>query len=43
MRNFLKNSCLYFLGNFGTDLDEIQAVATTTWFVEAHAKYILHK
>ena len=25
------------------DLDEIQYVATTYWFVEAHAKFILHK
>ena len=25
------------------DLDEIQSVATTCWFVEAHAKFILHK
>ena len=25
------------------DLDEIQCVGTTCWFVEAHAKFILHK
>ena len=25
------------------NLDEIQYVATTCWFVEAHAKFILHK
>ena len=27
----------------GNDLDEIQYVATTCWFVEAHAKVMLHK
>ena len=30
-----------FLQNFY--LDKIQYVATTCWFVEAHAEFILHK
>ena len=32
-----------FLKKFILDLDEIQYVATTCWFIEAHAKFILHK
>ena len=40
MRN--KKFCVHFLGNFGVNLDEIQYVATTCWFVETHVKFILH-
>ena len=32
-----------FSRNIAVDLDEIQYVATTCWFVEAHAKFILHQ
>ena len=41
MRN--DNFGVYFLSNFATEFDEIQYVAKTCWFVEAHAKYRLHK
>ena len=32
-----------FLTNFSIDLVEMQHVATTCWFVEAHAKFVLHQ
>ena len=35
-------SGVHFLAKW-IDLDEIQSVATTCWFVEAHANVILHK
>ena len=38
-----KNFGVYFLANLSIDLDEIRYVATTRWFVEAHAKFIVHK
>ena len=38
-----KNFSVHFLTNLSVDLDEIQYVATTCWFVEAHATVILHK
>ena len=31
------------LSNFTVDLDEIQYVSTTYWFVRVLAKFILHK
>ena len=31
---------VHFLANLSIDLDEIQYVATTCWFVKAHAKVI---
>ena len=34
-----KNFGVHFLSNFWVDLDEIQYVATTHWFVEAHAEH----
>ena len=34
---------VHFLRNFAFNLVEIQYVATTSWFVRAHAKFILHK
>ena len=37
----LQNFGGHFLANLRMDLDEIQHVATTGWFVEAHAKFIL--
>ena len=43
------NSCntnqnyLYFFRKFAVSLDEIQYVATTCCFVEAHAKFILYQ
>ena len=44
------NSCMRkqkllcpFSWKFYSDLDEIQSVATTCWFVEAHAAFILHQ
>ena len=39
----MKNSGVHFLVNLRVDLDEIPSVATIFWFVEAHAKFILHK
>ena len=39
--SFMRYSKPQFLRNFAMDLDEIQSVATTCWFVEAHAKFIL--
>ena len=41
MRIFLNG--VHFLANFAVDLDEIQYVATTCWFFETHANFILHK
>ena len=41
MRN--RKLCGLFLVNLRIDLDEIQYVATTCWFAEAHAKSVLHK
>ena len=38
-----KNFGVHFLTNFMVGLDENQFVATTCCFVEAHAKFILHK
>ena len=35
-------TCFHFLENIAVDLDEILYVATTSWFVEANAKLILH-
>ena len=34
---------VHFLANASIDLDKIDYVATTCWFVEAHAKFILDK
>ena len=34
----IRNLGVHFLVNQGIDLDKIQYVATTCWFVEAHAK-----
>ena len=39
----MKNYCIHFYTNLSMDLDEIQCVATTYWFVEAPAKFIFHK
>ena len=39
----IKNLSADFLRNFPVDYDEILCVATIRWFVEAHAKFILHK
>ena len=39
----ISNFFVLFHINFGVDLDEIQYVATTCWFVEVHAEFILHK
>ena len=39
----IKNFGIHFLTNLGLDLDESQCVATTCWFVEGHATFILHK
>ena len=33
---------LLFFFNFAADLDEVQYVAITCWFVEAHASFILN-
>ena len=41
MRN--KNFGVHFLANLNIDLDKIQYVATTCWFVEADAKFLFHK
>ena len=38
----LNNFCIYFLVNFSICFDEIQYAAATGWFLEAHAKFILH-
>ena len=35
-----QNFCAHFLLNFLKYLDEIQVVATTSWFVEAHANLL---
>ena len=40
MRN--QNFCAHVLANFSIDLDDIQSVAITCWFVEARAKYFSH-
>ena len=34
---------IHFLANISIDLDGIQYIATTCWFVEAYARFILHK
>ena len=34
------NFGIHFLANLNIHVDEIQYVATTCWFVEAHAKFI---
>ena len=39
----INNFGVQFLTNLDINLDEIQYVATACWFVEAHAKFILHK
>ena len=38
-----QKSGVHFLTNSCIDLDEMQYVATTCWFVQAHAKFILYK
>ena len=38
-----KDFIVHFLRNFTVDLHDIQYVTTTFWFVEAHAKFSLHK
>ena len=38
----MNNFGVHFLSKVIIDSDEIQYVATTCWFVEAHAKFILH-
>ena len=35
--------CGHLHANLHISLDEIQCVATTCWFAESHAKFILHK
>ena len=41
---FVRNQKLgHFLGNFTVDLEEIQYITATRWFVEVHAKFILYK
>ena len=37
-----QNFCVHFLRNFAANIDEIQWVANICWFVEAHAKFIVH-
>ena len=37
------NIGVHFLTNISFDFDEIYYVAPTCWFVEAHAKFIVHK
>ena len=32
-----------FVANFAIDSDEMECVATSCWFVAAHAKFIWHK
>ena len=39
----MKNFVIHFLANLSIDVEGIQYVATTCWFVEAHSKFILHK
>ena len=39
----IRNFGVRFIANLGTDLAEIQYVATPFGFIEAHAKFILHK
>ena len=34
-----QNLGVYFLRNFGVDLDGIQYVATISWFVETHVDF----
>ena len=36
-----KPSTVHFLVNVNIDLEKFQYVATTCWFVEAHAKFII--
>ena len=38
-----QNLSIHFLANLCINLHRIQCVATTCLFVEAHAKFILHK
>ena len=38
----ITNFSVNFLRNFEVSLVEIQSVATAFWFIEAHAKFILH-
>ena len=38
----ITSSSVHSLANFNISLDEIPYVATTCWFAEAHAKFILH-
>ena len=38
-----KNFVVHFLRSFTIDLDEIQNDAAASWFVEAHAKFVLYK
>ena len=37
-----QNFCVHFLANFSVNLDEIECVATTCWFVEANAEFMWH-
>ena len=39
----MKNFDVHFLTNVSINLNIIQYIATTFWFVEAHAKFFLHK
>ena len=43
MRKKTCSASVHFLRNFEVDSDEIWYAATTCWFVEAHAKLIMHK
>ena len=38
-----KNVSVHLLANLSIDMDEIQYVAATCWFLEAQAKFILRK
>ena len=38
-----KNVNVHILRKLSVDLDETHHVATTSWFVEANAQFILHK
>ena len=37
-----ENFCAYVLTNLSFDLDEFSWAVVPSWFVEAHAKFILH-
>ena len=41
MRN--QNFDVHFLRNFAVNVDEIQYVSSTCWFVEARAEFIQYK